>query len=318
MKVLISWSGASSNGAAEALSTLLKDVLQALVDPWVSSKDIAVGLPWHRELTRQLAKSQFAVLCLTRDNLRAPWLNFEAGAVSNAFDESFVCPYLLDLRPHDIRDSPLGNFQACSADRAGTFKLISTLNHSLEDRALKASKLQRSFANAWPAFDATLSRLRASARRTNEIFVSAPMTSLPDSQAYDVHREEVMAAIAHLRGKFGPESVYSAVVRINHLPKAEPEKIGFQRDMKALQDAAKLVLLYPFAAPSSTIFEAGCAFAMEKPAVYFVKKGVALPYVLEGAARNAPSLVSKLEYRDSDELLRIIDEQFDLLFPTQP
>jgi hypothetical protein len=316
MKVFISWSGASSNDAAEALSTLLKRVLPALA-PWVSSKDIAVGLPWHRELTHQLKESRFAVLCLTRANLGAPWLNFEAGAVSNAFDESFVCPYLFDLHPEEIRDSPVGSFQACSADQEGTFKLIAALNHCLGDCALKERELKQRFDRAWVAFDEQLSSLRASARRTNEIFVAAPMTSLPNSRAYDVHRQEVMSAIAHLRGKFGKESVYSAVVRINKMAKAEPEKIGFQRDMKALQDAAKLVLFYPHAVASSSIFEAGCAFAMGKPAVYFVKKGASLPYVLEGAARNMPSLVSKLEYRDSNELLRIIDAQFDLLFPTR-
>lgn len=316
MKVFVSWSGASTNRAAEALCVLLKDVLQAL-DPWVSSRNIAVGARWYEELSQQLGDSRYAVICVARDNLRAPWLNFEAGAVSKSFPENSVCPYLLDLQAPDIRDSPLGAFQACSADKEGTFRLVASLNTCLGDRGLKDAELRRSFDRAWPDFDAHLSQLRASVARPNEIFVSAPITSLPDSADYDIIRAEVTAAIEHLRDKFGKESVYSAVLRISQGNRAEPEKIGFQRDMKALKEAAKLVLFYPFRVPTSSLFEAGYAFAMQKPAVYFVRTGISLPFVLEGAARNSPGLVSKLEYRDQEQLLGIIDEQFDLLFPTQ-
>src|SRR4051794_22380020 len=79
MKVFISWSGDKSKATAEALRMWLKLVIQS-VEPFVSSVDIAKGDRGLNVIANELAESSFGIICVTRDNNLAPWINFEAGA----------------------------------------------------------------------------------------------------------------------------------------------------------------------------------------------------------------------------------------------
>jgi hypothetical protein len=79
VKVFISWSGERSWMMAEALRGWLPLVLY-YVKPWVSGKDIQAGERWSLEVGKELEESNFGILCLTKDNLDAGWMLFEAGA----------------------------------------------------------------------------------------------------------------------------------------------------------------------------------------------------------------------------------------------
>ena len=82
MKVFLSWSGQLSKRVAEELRQWLPNVIQAL-EPWLSSEDIGKGSRWSSHVTSELAASKAGIICVTPDNHNAPWLNFEAGAISN-------------------------------------------------------------------------------------------------------------------------------------------------------------------------------------------------------------------------------------------
>lgn len=86
MKVFISWSGDYSGKIAIALREWLPSVIQSLEQPYVSSEDIAKGSRWNAEVTKELENSCFGIICLTPENLIAPWLHFEAGALSKIID----------------------------------------------------------------------------------------------------------------------------------------------------------------------------------------------------------------------------------------
>ena len=81
MKVFISWSGVDSHSAAVALRDWLPSVIQ-LLEPYVSSEDIDKGARWSTDIAAELAGSDWGILCVTKENVQAPWLNFEAGALS--------------------------------------------------------------------------------------------------------------------------------------------------------------------------------------------------------------------------------------------
>jgi len=68
----------------------------------MSAEDIGKGARWSALLAGELAQAKIGILCLTRDNLAAPWMLFEAGALSKTLERTFVCPYLLGLRPADL------------------------------------------------------------------------------------------------------------------------------------------------------------------------------------------------------------------------
>src|SRR4051794_450458 len=114
MKVFISWSGTRSKMVAEALRHWLKMLLQA-VSPWLSSEDIRLGKRWGSEIATALKDTDFGIVCVTPENVAAPWVLFEAGALSKNLQQAQLCTFLLDMKPTDV-EPPLSDFQATSAD----------------------------------------------------------------------------------------------------------------------------------------------------------------------------------------------------------
>lgn len=158
MKVFISWSGAKSKSAAIALRRWVPDMVQA-VSPWMSEHDIDAGARWNQELSVQLEQTKFGIICLTKNNSTAPWLLFEAGALSKTLGETFVCPYLIDLEPSEIPAGPLTQFQAKRANQKETFELIASVNKAMKDGALAEDQMRRSFERWWPDLEQSLTML---------------------------------------------------------------------------------------------------------------------------------------------------------------
>ena len=157
MNVFISWSGQRSRAIAEKLHDWLPNVLQA-VQPWMSAEDIDKGARWSSDIATQLEETRFGVICLTPENLEAPWILFEAGALSKTIDKTFVCPYLLDVDPTDIK-GPLVQFQAAKANEEDTRKLILTINRALEEKALPENKVEKAFNVWWPELESGLASI---------------------------------------------------------------------------------------------------------------------------------------------------------------
>ncbi|MSQ33735.1 MAG: TIR domain-containing protein [Dehalococcoidia bacterium] len=173
MKVFLNWSGEQSKSVALGIRSWLPDVLQA-VTPWVSASDIGAGARWNRDIDRELGETTFGILCLTRDNMTAPWLLFEAGALAKTIEQARVCPYLLGIEPSDIPAGPLTQFQAKRANRTETFELVQAINTALSERALTTAALERTFDLWWPRLEQVLAEART--------LSAAPATirSLPD------------------------------------------------------------------------------------------------------------------------------------------
>ena len=81
MKVFLSWSGLRSKAIANALRDWIPDVFQQ-AEVWMSEHDIEAGARWSNELNNILEESNFGIICLTPENQYAPWITFEAGALS--------------------------------------------------------------------------------------------------------------------------------------------------------------------------------------------------------------------------------------------
>jgi hypothetical protein len=132
MKIFISWSGARSRKVAEALRTFLAGVIP-VAKPWVSTQSIAAGSVWYPELSRELGQSGFGLLCLTKGNLKAPWIAFEAGALADFYGAQRVCPYLLDVEISQLHQLglPYPLFQAVPSSKRGTERLVASIVDSL-------------------------------------------------------------------------------------------------------------------------------------------------------------------------------------------
>lgn len=153
MKMFISWSGNRSYALAEALYEWLPSMIQALT-PWISS-DIQKGSRWSAEVEAGLRESRFGLICLTKDNLESPWLLFEAGAISNAIEKTYVCPYLLDVEYDDL-PGPLKQFQVTKAEKGETRRLIHSINRALGPNTLSERTIDRTFDQLWPTLERSI------------------------------------------------------------------------------------------------------------------------------------------------------------------
>lgn len=159
LKVFLSWSGNQSQFVASHLGELLKLTCPA-AEPWVSNNDLAAGTVWTYELIKQLQTTYFGIICVNRTNLNSSWLHFEAGALAKSLDSSAVFPYLINC-PISAVSGPMTLFQAVSADKDGTFKLITALNRVLRDKlepCQSDSGLQTLFDKLWPDYQHNLER----------------------------------------------------------------------------------------------------------------------------------------------------------------
>lgn len=151
--IFVSWSGEPSLTVAVFLRDWLGNVMN-VAEGWMSGRDIAAGALWSKEISDALSRTDLGVLCVTATNQESPWMNFEAGALAKALDGGRVIPYLIDLPLGRLR-GPLQQFQAVTADEAGSLRLCSSVNEHLEHR-LSDARLESSFAKWWPELDEVL------------------------------------------------------------------------------------------------------------------------------------------------------------------
>jgi SAM-dependent methyltransferase len=154
MKVFLSWSGTRSRSVASALREWLPCVINE-IEPWMSDTDIGKGKRWATEISSLLEEVEAGIIVVTEENLDAPWLVFEAGAISKNAASAAVCTYLVDLPPTGS-DHPLSQFQATTAtSKADTYTLLQVINRRLS-RSLSEKILMQSFERWWPDLETQL------------------------------------------------------------------------------------------------------------------------------------------------------------------
>lgn len=148
MRIFISWSGVTSKKLAEVIRQWIPGVIQA-ARPYYSPDDISKGSRWSSEISKELDSSKIGIICLTKDNLQAPWIMFEAGALSKNIEISKVCPVLFGIEPSDIQ-GPLVQFQAAKFSKEEIKKVIRMVNSEVGDNALLPDVMENVFEMWWP------------------------------------------------------------------------------------------------------------------------------------------------------------------------
>jgi TIR domain len=157
MKVFISWSGEQSREIGEAFRNWLPGVLQA-VKPYFSPDDIAKGSRWESDIAKELEACRLGLLILTAENLQAPWLVFEAGALSKTMDKSKVCPVLFGLEPADVK-GPLVHFQGAKFEVEEMKRVVKMMNSELGAQGLEPTVLDEVFTMWWPKLEADVTKI---------------------------------------------------------------------------------------------------------------------------------------------------------------
>lgn len=180
MKVFLSWSGTKSHKVAKVIRDWLPSVIQSIV-PYVSSEDIDKGTRWSTDIAKELEDSTFGILCVTKDNINAPWLTFEAGALSKTMDKSLVCPFLFDIKRSEV-DGPILQFQSTILQKDDINKLLKTINKACGKEQLKEDRLDKAFEVWYPKLEEGLNKIKKTTTVSTDSAKKADLKSINSSE----------------------------------------------------------------------------------------------------------------------------------------
>lgn len=157
MKVFLSWSGELSHKIALVFRDWLPSVIQSII-PYVSSEDIDKGARWSTDIAKELENSTYGILCVTKENFHAPWLTFEAGALSKTMEKSAVSPFLFDIKRSEV-SGPILQFQSTIFEKEDIKKLVFSLNRACDSDILPDERLEKAFSVWYPTLEEQLNNL---------------------------------------------------------------------------------------------------------------------------------------------------------------
>jgi hypothetical protein len=257
MKVFLSWSGDTSHKVAMILREWLPSVIQS-IEPYVSSEDIDKGARWSTDIASELQDSTYGILCVTKENLHAPWLMFEAGALSKTMDKSYVCPFLFDIKRAEV-NGPALQFQSTIFEKEDIKKLLLSLNQACSQGQLTFEQLEKAFGVWFPSLEDQLNTLLQSSPSTetkekhkeitthsSEILeeildisrINQKLLRNPDSDvSKEVNSIRIMLSEIVERSEFNKESrmakrkrkIHPMIIEeLFHMPRFEKNLTGFQ------------------------------------------------------------------------------------------
>ncbi len=155
-KIFLCWSKSRSRAIAEAWAKLLPELIQG-VQP-VLSTEFQKGKEWSRLLRRDLDQARAGIVFLTPENVDAPWIHFEAGALATAVGnrEGDVFTYVYGFDPGRLA-GPLSAYHSTIATKDDTQRLVSDLCAALGRKPPD----ERTYDAAWAKFQTVLDNIAA-------------------------------------------------------------------------------------------------------------------------------------------------------------
>ncbi|MGJ1007353.1 hypothetical protein [Enterococcus gallinarum] len=152
MDLFLSWSTERSKKLASIFNKWVTKVIPQL-DVYYSPDDIQPGERWSDSIKGGLKGNPMGIFFVVEENIVQPWLNFEAGAISNQVGNTNVIPLLHDIDPSRIT-GPLTQFQAISYNKEDLRRLINLINANITDvRKIEQLILNDIFEKWYPDFE---------------------------------------------------------------------------------------------------------------------------------------------------------------------
>lgn len=318
--LFISWSGPKSKEIAKALKLILENNIFSQTDLscFVSDVDIASGSDWWEKIKSELTNCQLGVLCVTKENLKSPWIYFEAGALVARGVPVMPLLFFCDIK--NISPTPLKSKQCVVYDDITKFeKMICDINEKYKLLNIPVVNLKAIARDGYELLNSQLKDIFLDLQNSNSIdesniypskpttygkntiYVSIPMASVSETD-YKELRKQAMELKKTLK-KIGFNNVICPI-----LWKKDPAT--FDGKTKAINDtfthiknSSCLLAIYPKAVPSSVLVELGYGIALRKGIAIFHKGQ--LPYLLEKSGEAIPHVYT-LQYKDFADINKII------------
>lgn len=177
--IFISWSGERSKMLAKAIAKKLNLIVPGTTS-FMSEDDISKGERGLSVIENNLKKAIFGIICLTPENKDAPWINFEAGAISNQIQEQAkLSQIMFELEPSDLSQSPLRQFQATFYTKDDFKKLFISIGSILDNEVI-AKNISQYFEQFWPELKADIDKVLSTntKKSQNTLANEDPQTAL--------------------------------------------------------------------------------------------------------------------------------------------
>lgn len=212
MNVFISWSGAKSRAVAFVVKDWLTSVIQN-AKPWMSVDDIDRGEQWFQRIASQLNESTLGIICLTQSNKAKPWILYETGAVAKGSGSNRVFTLLIDLRPADIVDSPLTQYNHTTLGKEQMWQLTKSINNRFEE-PVPDLILSKAFKLSWSKYDKAFKKAIVDNSAEDE------------AAAEPSDREMLREALATIRALSAQTAAAQAIPRATDPPQSPVPQLG--------------------------------------------------------------------------------------------
>jgi len=115
---------------------------------------------------------------------------------------------------------------------------------------------------------------------TYDLFISSPMSGFQNEEEYIEFRNVCLEVKLALQNKCGFKKIYYAG---EHKPTKRHfsiPRVAFLKDLAALKNSKRFLLIHPGKIYSSTLFECGYAYRKQTKSIYFVKNIEDLPFLM--------------------------------------
>lgn len=149
--VLLSWSGDESKEIAKCFKNMMSVVFSPVVETYMSEVDSPIGKRGVESLAKILNDCNYGVFFVNKANALAPWIHYEAGAISKESPISRLMVLLLDNNPMYISGTPLSDFTYSMFNKEGVLKIINAII-DISGYSDKKENFINRFNNEWPNF----------------------------------------------------------------------------------------------------------------------------------------------------------------------
>lgn len=299
-KIFISWSGESGKQIASKLKEVLEeDVFTGKISCFVSDTDIASGEDWWNKIKEELTTSKLGILCITKENTKAPWIYFEAGAMVG--NDIHTIPLLFNCELSVLDRTPLNHSQSVTFHDLKKFQqMILHINNEFKLLDYPKKQIEAISLAAYKKIKKDLSKIFATLKnqgyfnddyiypkeikiiQRNTVFLSAPMNTLK-AEEYKRQWQE-LKKIRDALGNIGYRNVICPALDIEDPRHFDGTTKAVKSNFKNLKRSESFILVYLQSKATSSLIELGYAIATGKRVVVFYKNQI--PYLLQKAGEN--------------------------------
>lgn len=126
-KIYLIWAGEVSKKVAVQFKYFSENVFAPSLTSFMSETDIMAGELSVSTLMNELKECEFGIAFIYKDNARAPWVNFEIGALQCSTIAHGVSVLIIDNDQTSLAGTPLSDLQYKLFDKEGLWSILSRI-----------------------------------------------------------------------------------------------------------------------------------------------------------------------------------------------